>query len=70
VRVNAVAPGFILTDQTAEVFVGETGDWVRRQVPAGRLGTPEDVAGMVVYLASDASRYVTGQVLSVDGGVT
>jgi NAD(P)-dependent dehydrogenase (short-subunit alcohol dehydrogenase family) len=70
VRVNAVAPGFILTDQTADVFVGETGEWVRRQVPAGRLGTPEDVAGMVVYLASDASRYVTGQVLSVDGGVT
>jgi NAD(P)-dependent dehydrogenase (short-subunit alcohol dehydrogenase family) len=70
VRVNAVAPGYMITDQTAELFEGDTGDWVRRQVPAGRLGTPEDVVGMVVFLASDASRYVTGQVLPVDGGVT
>ncbi len=67
IRVNAVAPGFIETDMTADVE-----DWKRREVdariPMGRWGTPEDVAGTVVWLLSDDARYVTGAVVPVDGG--
>lgn len=68
VTVNAVAPGFIESDMT-----GALSDELRatyaRQIPAGRFGTPEDVAGVVAFLASDAAAYVTGQTWSVDGGL-
>jgi 3-oxoacyl-[acyl-carrier protein] reductase len=69
VTVNAIAPGYMLTDQTAEVFEGEHRDSILAQVTMGEFGTPDDVAGAAVYLASDDARYVTGQVLVVDGGV-
>jgi 3-oxoacyl-[acyl-carrier protein] reductase len=69
IRVNAVAPGYIDTDMTAKL-----GDEVRLQtlksIGLGRAGTAEDVADAVLFLASDLSRYVTGQVLGVDGGMT
>jgi 2-deoxy-D-gluconate 3-dehydrogenase len=69
VRVNAVAPGYIATDFTERLRA----DPVRyaelcRRIPAGHWGSPEDLAGAFVYLCSPASRYVTGTVLSVDGG--
>ncbi len=66
VTVNAVAPGVIESPMTAQAFPAER---IRQIVPAGRAGTPEEVAGMVAYLASDAAAYVTGQVLSVNGGM-
>src|SRR5690606_8216781 len=69
ITVNAVAPGLIHTDMTAAL--GE--EWKRRmldQVALGRLGTPDDVAGAVVFLASEAASYITGQTLVVDGGLT
>jgi NAD(P)-dependent dehydrogenase (short-subunit alcohol dehydrogenase family) len=69
VTVNAVAPGYVLTDQTAEVFGGEHGDAIRAQITMRDFGRADDIAGAVSYLASDAARYVTGHVLVVDGGV-
>jgi 3-oxoacyl-[acyl-carrier protein] reductase len=65
VTVNAVAPGFIQTDMTEEL----TEDWLKL-IPARRLGTPEDVAGAVRFLASEDAAYVTGTTLVVDGGLT
>ena len=73
IRVNAICPSFVETDLTAEVIRGAADpEAVRRERisvhPAGRLGQPEDVAGMAVYLASDESAWVTGATLAVDGG--
>jgi NAD(P)-dependent dehydrogenase (short-subunit alcohol dehydrogenase family) len=69
VRVNAVAPGYIETDMT-EGFRQNDGlrDMVLRKVPAGRFGEAAEVAALVTFLVSDASAYMTGQVLTVDGG--
>jgi len=66
VTVNAVAPGIIATPMSAQAFDGAA---IARLVPLGRAGTPDDVASAVAYLASDAAGYVTGQVLSVNGGM-
>ena len=67
ITVNAVAPGFITTDIT-EDLPAELKARILDSIPAGRFGAPDDVAGVVAFLASDASRYMTGQVLTVDGG--
>ena len=68
VTVNAVAPGLIDTDMTRAITGSAQQDWVAK-IPMGRLGTPEDVASAVCFLASDAASYITGHVLAVNGGM-
>ena len=68
VRCNAVAPGFIVTEMT-EVLPQQAKDMAMAQIPMQRFGQAQDVARAVAFLASDASSYITGQVLSVDGGM-
>ncbi len=69
VTVNAVAPGFIETDMT-EAVRNMAGGELKKKIPARRLGQPDDVAAVVLFLASDEASYVTGQSISVDGGLT
>lgn len=69
ITVNAVAPGFIATDMTANLGE-ELVKTIVGQVPLGRLGQPRDVADAVLFLASEAAAYITGQVITVDGGLT
>lgn len=65
VTVNAVAPGFIATDMTEDLDENE----LRKLIPAGRFGKPEEVAALVGFLASEESSYITGEVISVNGGL-
>ena len=68
VRANAIAPGFIITDMTAKLSDEVKAEWNKR-IPLRRGGTPEDVANIALFLASDLSSYVSGQVIQVDGGM-
>jgi 3-oxoacyl-[acyl-carrier protein] reductase len=81
IRVNAIAPGFILTAMTARHFTAQDGtvddarrdatlDVMRKRTPLGIVGEPDDIAYAVLYLLSDAARYVTGQILRPNGGVS
>lgn len=69
IMVNAVAPGYIATELTSPLISDPQFDsWVRQRCPLGRWGTPDDIAWPVVFLASSASDFITGQILYVDGG--
>jgi 3-oxoacyl-(acyl-carrier-protein) reductase len=68
ITVNVVAPGLIATDMTQALTDKAQGDW-SAQIPLGRIGTAEDVAAAVCFLASDEASYITGQVLAVNGGM-
>jgi 3-oxoacyl-[acyl-carrier protein] reductase len=71
IRVNGVAPGYIRTAQllSKEHSVGPDADKCGEYIPMGRIGEPEDIADVILFLASDAARYMTGQVVVVDGGL-
>ena len=68
IRANAIAPGFIITDMTAKLSDEVKTEWAKK-IPLRRGGTPEDVADVATFLASDMSSYVSGQVIQVDGGM-
>jgi 2-deoxy-D-gluconate 3-dehydrogenase len=69
INVNAIAPGYMVTDNTAALRSDQVRTrQITERIPAGRWGTPADLAGAVVFLASPASDYVNGHVLAVDGG--
>jgi 2-deoxy-D-gluconate 3-dehydrogenase len=69
INVNAIAPGYIATNNTAALQADETRNrQILERIPAGRWGQPSDLAGAVVFLASDAANYVQGHILAVDGG--
>jgi len=69
ITVNAVAPGFIETDMTVAVR-NTAGNEIKKRIPARRLGLPEDIANAVLFLVCDESSYITGHVLTVDGGLS
>jgi NAD(P)-dependent dehydrogenase (short-subunit alcohol dehydrogenase family) len=72
IRVNSIAPGYVLTDLTQQIIDREPeleADWISR-IPQGRMATPQDLTGIVIFLASNASSYITGQQLIIDGGYT
>jgi 3-oxoacyl-[acyl-carrier protein] reductase len=68
ITVNAVAPGVILTDMNRDYLV-QHGDEVVKGIPLGRFGEPDDVAGVIAFLASDAASYLTGTIIDVNGGL-
>jgi 3-oxoacyl-[acyl-carrier protein] reductase len=68
ITVNVVAPGLVATDMTTAITARAQEDW-SAQIPLGRIGTPQDVAAAVCFLASDEASYITGQVLAVNGGM-
>lgn len=69
VRCNAIAPGFVETDMTSYLKDGEQADKYKAGIPLGKFGTTQDIANVALFLASELSSYVTGQVISVDGGL-
>jgi NAD(P)-dependent dehydrogenase (short-subunit alcohol dehydrogenase family) len=71
VRVNGLAPAWFASEMTEDMFADERArQWIRGRTPMGRPGEPEELVGPLLFLASDAASYVTGQVLAVDGGWT
>ena len=67
ITVNAVAPGIVMTDMVSNLSVEEF-DQIRNEIPLGQVGSTEDIADAAFYLASDSASYITGQVLSPNGG--
>ncbi len=67
-RVNAIAPGFFITDLNRDKLVGERKERAVARTPMARMGEVEELAGAAVYLASDAASFVTGETIRVDGG--
>ncbi len=68
IRVNGVAPGWVMTDMSREALGGDHGKASLAQIPMGRPGTPEEIAGPVAFLASDLASYLYGEILAVNGG--
>jgi 3-oxoacyl-[acyl-carrier protein] reductase len=69
VRVNALAPGYIETEINRDFLATDSGERMKKRIPQRRYGTPEDLDGALLLLASDASRYMTGSIIVIDGGL-
>jgi len=69
IRCNAIAPGFVETDMTSYLKEGEAAEKYKAGIPLGRFATAEDIANCALFLASDLGNYITGQVISVCGGL-
>jgi NAD(P)-dependent dehydrogenase (short-subunit alcohol dehydrogenase family) len=69
VRVNALAPGYIETEINRDFLATEAGERMKKRIPQRRFGMPEDLDGALLLLASDASRYMTGSIIVIDGGL-
>lgn len=70
IQVNAVSPTVIMTELGKKAWAGEVGENMKNQIPAGRFGEPEEVAGVALFLASDAANLITGENIVIDGGYT
>ena len=71
IQINTLAPGLIKTDFSKALWENEdTYNKIVKSIPQGKMGTPEDISGMALYLASDASDFITGSIFTVDGGIT
>jgi 2-deoxy-D-gluconate 3-dehydrogenase len=70
INVNAIAPTVILTELGKKAWAGEVGEAMKKKIPVGRFGYPEEVAAAALFLASDASNLITGETLVIDGGYT
>ncbi|MCA8926458.1 MAG: SDR family oxidoreductase [Alphaproteobacteria bacterium] len=70
IRVNAIAPGFVATEMTKVSQSGAVNEGILQRTPLGRWGTPADIAGAALFLASDAAAFITGETLTVDGGLS
>ena len=68
IRINSIAPGWVVTDLNRDYLASERGEAVKRRIPVGRFGEPRDLEGALLLLASDASRHMTGATIVVDGG--
>jgi len=68
IRVNCVAPGWVDTDMSREALDGPEGDSIRSVIPVGRAGTPEELAGPILFMASDMATFIVGEILNVNGG--
>ena len=68
IRVNCVAPGWVATDMSQASLDGPEGDSIRKVIPLGRAGTPEELAGPILFMASDMASFITGEILNVNGG--
>ena len=68
IRVNAIAPGWIVTDLNRDYLASEQGAAIEREIPLGRFGEARDLDGALLLLASDAGRFITGATMVVDGG--
>ena len=70
VRVNAIAPGYVLTEMNREYFASEAGQVMTKRIPQRRIGDPSELDGALLLLASDASSYMTGSTIVIDGGTS
>ena len=70
IQINGIGPGYFLTEMTEKLAEDQNFDnWIKNRTPAGRWGEPDELAGTAIFLSSDASNFISGQIIYVDGGL-